>query len=207
MKMRLGMALVCQLILCGCEAAALGQLKNKRDLWKYYTFLQNLIAFAASAVAALFLAAAVFGDCAVPEFVKGLRYVATCGLLAAMAVYVLFLSSNPQNQLTEKDFIRLSPQKANFILHYLCPVLSLVSFVWLEGPIPLVSSVWTACAPLPSALYWIAYLVLSAAKVWEEPYAFSSAKPGWKKTLSEVASLLLIPVLFILISFVLWEIQ
>ncbi len=198
-------AFALNLALCICEIYILGNIKRKTDILKYYTFLQNFLSLIASFLFCVCLIAAILFDCAVPEFAKGLRYVTTCGLTAAAFIYVVFLSSNDQNHLKENDFIRLSPAKANFLLHCFCPLISLLSLVVFERQMPLSASVWTLLAALPSCIYWILYSILSAAKLWAEPYVFSADK-GRKSTLTEALIITLIPLSFILISFVLWKI-
>ncbi|MBR5231673.1 MAG: hypothetical protein IKW00_05435 [Clostridia bacterium] len=203
MKLMLCLALISNLTLCACEIYILGKLKRKTDVFKYYTYLQNFLSLAAGAVFVFCLAASFFTGRAVPEFARGLRYISTCGLLAAMLTYTVFLS-NGKNQLTEEDFSDVSPQKANFILHYFCPLLSLLSFSVFERSLLLDHPVWTSLAAVPSILYWIVYFILSAFKLWKEPYDFSSDKKG---AVPEALIFTLIPVSFIALSFLLWQIK
>jgi hypothetical protein len=78
----------------------------------------------------------------------------------------------------------------------------LLSFVFFERSIELNNSIWTILAIIPTALYWIIYLVFSVFKVWNEPYDFSSENKFF-----EIISYISIPVAFILISFILWNIK
>lgn len=207
LKLFLSIALILNLILSFCEIYALGNVKGKINILKYYTFLQNFLALIVSVFFSVYLFEAIFLDRVIPEFVKGLRYVATCGLMATTLIFVLFLSSKNKNILREEDFVKLSPAKANYILHFFCPLVSLFSFVIFERKIPLTTSVWTLYAAIPSCLYWIIYLILSAASLWEEPYDFSTTNNGKKGILAEVFKMILIPLSFILVSFVLWNIK
>lgn len=193
--------------ICICELYTLGNLKSKTDILKYYTFLQNFLALIVSALFSRYLIAAVFFDRPVPEFLRGLRYIATCGLMATTLIYAVFLSANGKNQLTPEDFIRLNPKTGNFLLHWFCPLVSCLSFVLFERQISLTDSLWTALAPIPSCLYWIVYLILSAAKLWEEPYDFSSGKAGKKTAVPEVLTVTLIPLSFVAVSYVLWQLK
>lgn len=137
-----------------------------------------------------------------------MRYIATTGLIATMFIYVVFLSSKNKNLMSEKDFISgFSPKKANFILHYFCPVISLLSFVIFERQIILTQSEWTGYVAIPSCLYWIIYAILSATNLWEEPYDFTSTKEKKKNTLLEALVMMSIPLSFILISYILWNIK
>ena len=203
MKLMLCLALISNITLCACEIRVLCSLKKKTDLFKYYTYLQNFLSLAAGAVFAVSLAAHLFFGCEMPEFARGLRYIASCGLLAAMLTFAVFLS-NGKNQLTEDDFNTISPQKANFLLHYFCPLLSLLSFVAFERSLPLADPLWTSLAAVPSILYWVVYFILSAFKLWKEPYDFSSDK---KSAMPEALIFTLIPASFIALSFLLWQIK
>ena len=83
----------------------------------------------------------IFLEGTIPEFIKGMRYIATCGLISTMFIYVLFLSSKSKKLMSEKDFVsNFNPKKANFILRYFCPVISLLSFVIFERQIILTQS-------------------------------------------------------------------
>ena len=107
----------------------------------------------------------------------------------------------------KEDFIsNFNPKKANFILHYFCPIMSLLSFVIFEKQIILTQSEWTCYAAIPSCLYWIMYAILSATNLWEEPYDFSLTKEK-KNILLEILVATSIPVVFILITYVLWNIK
>ena len=87
------------------------------------------------------------------------------------------------------------------------PYLSLLSFIIFEREIMLTNSVWTGLAALPSGLYWLVYLILSLTKLWEEPYELTSKKTGVKGLLLEIFTLILIPVIFMFVSFLLWQIK
>lgn len=199
------LSLITNLAIVALEGWTLGHLRRKRDLFKYYTYLQNLIALLISAVFCICGTAALFQNRSMPQALRGLRYVASCGLTAAMLIYSAFLSSSSQNQLTEADFRPgITPGTANLMLHSLCPLLSMVSFLVFERPIAVTDARWTACAAIPSCGYWIVYLVLSAFHLWEDPYDFSAPKDDGKRHLPEALVMALLPVSFISISMVLW---
>jgi len=201
-------SLVLNLIIIGCEIYILSKINNKKDIIKYYTYLQNFLALIISIVFSIYLIINIFLNISIPEYIKGLRYVATCGLIATMFIYVVFLSRNDKNVLSDSDFIdNFNPKKANFILHYFCPVISLLSFVIFERQIVLNTPEWTGYVAIPSCLYWIIYLILSTTKLWEEPYDFSTPK-GKKKNISvDIAVMASLPISFILISFILWNLK
>ncbi len=198
-------ALIINLIILICEIYVLTKVRRKKDIIKYYTFLQNFLATIVSAVFIVYLILNIFFEQQVPEYIKGLRYVSSCGLLTTTIIYVLFLSSNNKNKLSNEDFVNFSPKIANMVLHYICPILSVLSFIVFEKEIMLTNEIWIGLAALPSALYWIVYLILSLTKAWEEPYDLSSKKKGFKAMLLEVFTFILIPMIFIFVSFVLWQ--
>lgn len=200
-------ALVINLIILICEIYVLIKVKRKRNIFKYYTFLQNFLTAIVSSIFIVYLILNILFSHQIAEYIKGMRYVSNCGLITTTIIYVLFLSSNNKNMLSIEDFVKLNPKIANVLLHYLCPVLSLLSFIIFERKITLINSVWTGLAALPSGLYWLVYLILSLTKLWEEPYELTSKKTGVKGLLLEIFTLILIPIIFMLVSFLLWQIK
>ncbi len=198
----LAVALILHLIIVVCEIYVLGHIRKKINILKYYTYLQNLLGLLSSVIIIVDIL------CGNPmgEYAKGIRYVAVCGLAATTLIFVVFLGAGKKAALTEDDFLRgCTPKAANTVLHYLCPALSLVSFVFFEREISLSNGIWTSLTAIPSCGYWIVYGILSAAKLWEEPYQFEySGKYG--KVL-EVSTYLLIPLSFVAISFALWNVK
>ena len=199
-------AFIINLIIVICEFLTLGHIRGKRNILKYYTYLQNFIGLIVSFIFCICLIPCIVSDRTIPEFVKGLRYTATCGLLATMLIFIAFLGAGKKIQITEDEFVfGYSPKTANIILHYICPTLSLVSFVLFEREITLTNGVWTGIVAIPSCIYWIIYIVFSVTKRWEEPYDFASQ--GEKNNIGEILSVLLIPLSFVAISFILWNIK
>ena len=202
----LKMALLIHLIIIVCEGCTLGHIRKKTDILKYYTYLQNLLALAASFVLLIYLIMHAVSGSEIPAFVKGLRYIATCGLAATMLMFLTFLGGGKKLALTEDDFLPgFSPETANAVLHYICPLLCVISFVVFERELPLSDGIWTSLAAVPSCVYWAAYILLSTAKLWEEPYAFVSQNA--KNKAQEMLPFFVIPLLFIAVSFVLWTVK
>lgn len=200
-------ALVINIIILICEIYVLIKVRRKRNIFKYYTFLQNFLTAIVSAIFIVYLIINILFSYQITEYIKGMRYVSSCGLITTTIIYVLFLSSNNKNMLSNEDFVKLNPKIANVLLHYLCPVLSLLSFIIFEREITLTNSIWTGLAALPSGLYWLVYLILSLTKLWEEPYDLTSKRTGVKGLLLEIFTLILIPIIFMFVSFLLWEIK
>lgn len=195
-------ALILNIILIGLELMVLISIKGKRNILKYYTYLQNFLSLITSLIFSLCLIFCLSFKESIPEFIKGLRYVSTCGLLATSFIFLIFLRKEKKNVITQDDLLfNFNPKLANFILHYLSPLLSLVSLVFFEQEIILTNGIWTALVAIPSCLYWLVYLILSASKKWDEPYEFST-----KNKFIEVLTFILIPISFIVISIILWNI-
>lgn len=199
-------ALLINAILIACELWTLGHIKKKWDILRYYTYLQNLLALIASLIFCVCLVAELISGTPVPEFAKGCRYIATSGLAATTFIFVVFLGAGKKAPMTQEDFSGgFSPKTANLILHYICPALSVVSFVALEREIGLDSGFWTGIVAIPSCLYWVVYIILSVTKAWEEPYQFESLEK--KRPVLDSMPYVLMPLSFIVISFVLWNVK
>ena len=195
-------ALILNIILIGLELMVLISIKGKRNILKYYTYLQNFLSLITSFIFSLCLIFCLSVSESIPEFFKGLRYVSVCGLLATSFIYLIFLRKENKNVISQDDLLfNFNPKLANIILHYLAPLLSLVSLVFFEQEIILTNGIWTALVAIPSCLYWLVYLILSASKKWDEPYEFST-----KNKFIEVLTFILIPISFIVISIILWNI-
>ena len=195
-------ALILNIILIGLELMVLISIKGKRNILKYYTYLQNFLSLITSIIFSLCLIFCLSSKKSIPEFIKGLRYVSTCGLLATSFIFLIFLRKENKNVITQDDLLfNFNPKLANIILHYLSPLLSLVSLVFFEQVIILTNGIWPALVAIPSCLYWLVYLILSASKKWDEPYEFST-----KNKFIEVLTFILIPISFIVISIILWNI-
>ncbi len=202
----LKIALLFNFIIIFCEIYTLWHIKNKIDILKYYTYLQNLLALISSLVFSIYLTLCMVSGIEIHPFVRGLRYVATCGLTATTFMFVVFLGTGKKASMTKEDFVSgFSPKVANAILHYICPILSLISFVLFERELTLSNGIWTSICAIPSCLYWMVYIILSAAKLWKEPYEFGSQEG--KSNAKEILTYILIPFSFIAISFVLWIVR
>lgn len=193
-------ALILNIILICLELMVLISIKGKRNILKYYTYLQNFLSLITSFIFSLCLIFCLSFKESIPEFIKGLRYISVCGLLATLFIYLIFLRK--ENSITQDDLLfNFNPKLANIILHYLSPFLSLVSLIFFEQEIILTNGIWTALVAIPSCLYWLVYLILSATKKWDEPYKISA-----KNKFIEVLTFILIPISFIVISIILWNI-
>ena len=196
-------------VIVALEAYILSRLSNKKDVFKYYTYLSNFIAFITSSIFIVYTIGRLFIGTSTPVWLKGFRFCATYMLVTTMFVFsvVLLPSHKSGNTITAADFIGTSPKLANLILHYLCPVISSISFILLERQPVLVSSEWTLYAAIPTIVYWTVYLILTATNLWKDPYGFS--QPGEKSgtvisVIAGIAMFALIPAMSIGLDYLLW---
>ena len=194
MDTNLILSLIANILLLAIQTWALCGIRNKRYIFKYYTYLQNFI----SILVSTFFVIAVAADCMnvsrLLTAAKGFRYVATCGLVVTMFVFT-FLSitcREDKNRIGSSDCKPgYSYRLVNIVLHYISPVLT--------------DSLWTAIVALPSVLYWTVYLILSVTNKWDEPYSFSVSKSKAVNDIAQVAFVLLFAVLFVFTTILLWE--
>ena len=202
MKINLFIALILNLLVIVINTIVLLKVKRKQDIIKYYTYFHVTLLTVINIIYSIYIVLYLLFDNVIPEYVKGLRYVSLCGVLMASFVYVVFLSRKESNRFNENDFEGFNPKLANIFLHYVSPFVMLLSFVFFERSIELNNYIWTVLVIIPTALYWLMYLVFTILKVWNEPYDFSSENKFF-----EIISYISIPVAFILISFILWNIK
>ena len=200
-------ALMLNLLLILIEGATFLKVKNKINILKFYTFLQNFIALAISILFFGFAVRELLGYGNVPELIKGLRYTATCGLAATMFVFAIFLAPRFKSGKSKSHtdlFGGLEPKKANLLLHYICPIISIVSFLLFERGTVLTDSEWTGYAAIPSCTYWIIYIFLTITHLWTEPYGLTASRTEKKNYFVGILLLIAIPASFILLSYVLY---
>jgi hypothetical protein len=172
------------------------KIKNKKEIFKYYTYVQSLLALIVSIILIICF---IIGE--IPGYVRGLRYIVTCGLVFTMIIYNLFLARNSNNLMRDEDYIgNFKAKWVNFILHIFCPIISLISFIFFERDVIVEDGIWTILVVLPSALYFIFNIIISS----KLPYDFSTKKSN--KVIDKLI-FVLIPMLFILVTFIIWNIK
>ncbi len=202
------LSLVANAVLLIIQVWALHGIKKKRYIFKCYTYLQNFISAVASAI---FVAAVVAYYLNYPLLLtvaKGVRYVATCGLVVTMFIFTFIsvICRDDKNKIGSNDCkAGYNYRLVNMVLHYISPVLSVSSFLWFEKPILLTNSIWTGLAAIPSIIYWGAYFILTVTNKWDEPYSFAVSKSKVKNGIIQVAFVLFFAVMFIITSMLLWE--
>lgn len=130
---------------------------NKLEAFKYYTNLSNLFALIASAMFIIFFRNNY-------EWVKGLRLIATVMLAVTLIVVITILI--PSN-----GFVKMVLRGQLMFFHVLCPIISIISFVFFES-IPKLPTYWNYIAVIPTILYGAIAIILNIKKVWDGPYPF-----------------------------------
>ena len=209
-KLHLIFALLLNLIIIIIETKVLIKVIEKKNMLKFYTFLSNLIALITSIV---FVVGGFITLCTnetIPIWMKGLRFSATHSLASTLLVFAIVLMPlYKKGTLTNEIelFKGISEKNANLLLHYICPILSIISFLLFERNPVLLDSQWTLYAALPSIIYWVLYFLLTMTNCWEEPYGFTQKKETNETNTKGVLFLLLIPIMSVGIDYLLWWIN
>ena len=197
-------------LIVGLDFFVLSHLTDKRDLLKYYTYLSNLIAMISGAIFVVFTLMNLISGNPAPVWLKGIRFCATYMLVTTMFVFSLVLLPRRKsgNLISHNDFsAKVSPKLANLVLHYLCPVISAVSFILFERQPVLAGSEWTLYAAIPTLAYWAVYLLLTTFHLWKDPYGFSTPSEKNRSVGAAIAGVLmflLIPALSMGLDYLLW---
>ena len=132
---------------------ALPKAEPKRIIFRYFTVLSNLLcAVSAAAVVVARLGGAGDVNAAIgvlPAWVSILKYVGTCAVTVTLLTVFCFLAPSLGSF---KDLL----QAQDFLLHFLCPVLAIISYVFFDQI--KMSFGFVLLGTLPVLLYGIYYL-------------------------------------------------
>lgn len=199
-------ALALNVAIVTMEVFVLSHLSNKWDLLKYYTYLSNFIALITGIIFVVVTVLNLVSSNSTPVWLKGIRFSATYMLVTTLFVFsvVLLPWHSSGNLISHNDFSgSVSPKLANLVLHYLCPVLSAISFILFERKPVLSSSEWTFYGAIPTIIYWVIYLLLTAIHLWEDPYSLGKAEKGPRAIIGAFLGLL-IPAMSMGLDYLLW---
>lgn len=137
-------------------------------LFQFYTEDSNIFALFACALCAVYTARNLKnGSSALPKWVKAVKYMATCCLAVTFVVVICVLA--PTEGANGYKIMLLS---GSMLYHHLiCPVIALLSFIFLETEPPLTRK-YTYSALIPTGIYAVVILILNILKVVEGPYPF-----------------------------------
>lgn len=204
------LALLINLVIAIIETIVLLKVTQKRNIFKFYTFLSNIITLITSIIFVIVDTIVLFSGNYIPIWVKGLRFASTHLLATTLLVFTfilvpLYKKGTVKNEI--KLFTGISEKNANILLHYICPILSIISFLLFERDPILKDSQWTLYAALPSIIYWLLYFILTITKCWKDPYGLMQIKKSKTKNLKGIILLILIPLISVGIDYLLWWIN
>ena len=135
---------------------------------RYFTTLSNIfVAVAAAVLVAIHIINAARDTDGVPKWALTLKYVATAAVTLTFLTVVFFLA--PIVALGGDSYFKLF-ENNQFILHFLTPVLAIVSFIFFDGggKLPFKSTLLTIA---PTVAYSFAYIPMVAIiKAWPDFY-------------------------------------
>ena len=140
------------------------------QIFEYYTQNSNLLACISSLLFIIFVIAKKEIN-NIPFFVMALRYISTCCLELTFIVVVAILAPTMSNNYFE-GLIYLLTNGSMLFHHLLCPIISLISFIFFEGDRRLnkKKTIWLAL--IPTLIYGFIMMLLNVLKVVEGPYPF-----------------------------------
>ena len=180
-KLQLALAVLANLAIVLMEAWANLALWNQHPVFKdlviFYTHQSNFLALIASALFVLFGTVALFRDGRIPRLVKVFR------LMCAVQLYITFIvvlvGLGPMTALAGGDLFAMYGGPM-FVMHLMGPIVSLVSFVLLEGT-PRLTLGDAFLAIQYTWIYSIVMVILNAVGKVDGPYPFLmvDVNPWW----------------------------
>lgn len=135
-----------------------------RKLFRYFTMLSNLLSAAASVVVVI---AWLCGG--LPVWVQLLKFAGTAAVTVTMLTVLLLLAPLSHEW---KDFFA----GAQFLMHLICPLLAIVSFLVFEKTRPMTAwaiAVGVAPVALYGILYWYKVIFVPEERKWPDIYSFT----------------------------------
>lgn len=159
------------IVLCGCIGTYLHYLKYGVGMFQYYTVCSNLFALLTGAICLYFNAKCLLGlRLFIPSWAKVLKYLSTCTLMVTMFIVIFVLvPMYGADAATLKYFLFTGEMLYH---HTLCPLLALVSFVWIDEGSYIGECKLPLLATAPTLLYGVIVTVLNIAGAVCGPYPF-----------------------------------
>ena len=196
-------SLILNLFIAVSEAVVLWKLLQKEgaQMLIYYTTDSNLFAMCVSLLYAVFAVKVLTGGAVLENAayigllpaLQMLRFMAVTGLAITFLVVVFVLSRAEEcgglRQLLLKDSMLFT--------HFLCPVASVISFLFLEDTSLLGDNAVFVCL-IPTLCYAVLAVVMNLVRRWDGPYPFLRIyENGWKKS---ICWAVILPLAFALIA-------
>ncbi len=137
------------------------------SLFQFYTVDSNILMLIASAVFAIYTVRSLKDDSALPQWVKTLKYMATCCLTVTFVVVICVLAPT----MGAIGYQMMLLHGSMLYHHLICPMLALTSFIFLEEGPPSERK-YRLFALTPPILYAAVAVTLNIAKVMDGPYPF-----------------------------------
>ena len=139
------------------------------SFFKFYTQDSNILLGISSAVMAACKIRFLLSGKKSPDSVKLFSYIAVCCTTLTITVVLALLIPNAGGY-SMQNFSRYMLEGPGFFMHFVCPVMALVSFIFFEDiHLPFFA---TACAIVPTLIYAAVLFVLNIARVLVGPYFF-----------------------------------
>lgn len=132
----------------------------------FYTELTNYLTLLISLAYGIIGIVVLKNNRKIPSWLASVRYASTVGLVLTFMVVLCILVP-----LTPSEFTFYFFGDSNLYQHFLCPILSVVSFMWFERGILL--SKYSLCyGVFPTLTYGLVMISLNVCKILEGPYPF-----------------------------------
>ena len=144
--------------------------KEIDNIFLYYTENSNILSGISSLLLVIFLIIKKEFKC-IPEWLCVFRYIGTCCLALTFIVVVTILI--PSDTLSYIDGIKHFMLQGSMLFHhFLCPVISFISFTLFESNEKLnkKKTIWYAL--IPTFIYGLIFITLNILKVVDGPYPF-----------------------------------
>ena len=138
----------------------------------FYTRLSNLLALIAGIFVFIFIIKNKSGE--LPKWLSMLRYIATIMLFVTLLISLFVLTP------AVGSFYRMMIENQLKFHHLLCPLISIVSFIFFEKG-GVLTTKDNVLALIPTLVYGIVMMILNAARVVDGPYPFLRVhnQPVW----------------------------
>lgn len=196
-------SLILHLFIAVSEAVVLWRFVRKEGtrVFIFYTTDSNLFAMIVSVLYAVFAIKALTGGIGLGDVASSgllsalqmLRFMAATGLTITFLVVVFVLSRAEECG----GLKHLLLDDSMLFTHFLCPVASMISFLFLEDTSLLGKNAVFVCL-IPTLCYAVLAIVMNLVRRWEGPYPFLKIyENGWKKSLLWIV---ILPLAFLLIA-------
>lgn len=161
-------ALIINLIIFELEVMGLyfSVLRWNYNTFQFYTNNSNYLALIISGIFCISCVYSLKTKTPIANWIRVLRFISTTCLTLTLTIVLFVLLP-----MLPSSFNFMMVQTSNLFYHVLCPILSIISFVFFENQQKLTrSSIYFAV--LPTVIYGLIAIILNILKVIEGPYPF-----------------------------------